>query len=184
MNDTKVSKFISLILRHKPEEIGLKLDKYGYIKVDDLLKCMINKGYNITIDDLNRIVVEDDKQRYSYSDDGMYIRANQGHSIEVDLSLENKEPPKYLYHGTTTRFLDSIMDKGICKMSRQYVHLSEDIETATKVGLRHGELVILKVSAKEMYGNGFDFYLSKNGVWLTDEVPVGFFEVNKEGKSK
>ena len=178
-SDTKTSKFISLILRHKPQEIGLKLDKYGYVKVSDLLVGMNNKGYNITNLDLDRIVSEDNKQRYSYSDDKLYIRANQGHSIPVNLELKSIIPPNILYHGTCIRVKDTIIKDGIKKMQRQYVHLSKDIETATQVGLRHGELIIFEISAFKMLKDGYKFYISENGVYLTDYVPSQYIKILK-----
>ncbi|HBJ1650855.1 TPA: RNA 2'-phosphotransferase [Clostridium botulinum] len=175
--DMKASKFMSLVLRHKPQEIGLKLNQYGYMSVKDLINGMNNKGYNITKEDIERIVKDDDKQRYSFSSDKLNIRANQGHSININLELEEKEPPIVLYHGTSTKFLENILNEGIKKQKRQYVHLSNDIETATKVGKRHGELVILEVNTQQMHEQGNKFYLSKNGVWLTDFVPRKFINI-------
>lgn len=175
--DMRVSKFISLVLRHKPEEIGLKLDEYGYIDISKLIKGINEKGYKVTIEDIERIVMEDDKQRYSFNDDKTKIKANQGHSIAVNLELKSIEPPSVLYHGTATRFRDSICKEGIKKQNRQYVHLSKDIETATKVGKRHGELVIFKINSQQMYQDGFKFYLSENKVWLTNYVPIKYLNV-------
>jgi len=172
--DMRISKFISLILRHKPEEIGLMLDEYGYINTLDLIKGLNKKGYKVTIADLERIVAEDNKQRYSFNDDKTKIKANQGHSITVNLELRVIKPPEVLYHGTATRFAESICKEGIKKQNRQYVHLSQDIETATKVGKRHGELVILKINSEEMYKDGYKFFLSENKVWLTDYVPTKY----------
>ncbi|AGF57539.1 putative RNA 2'-phosphotransferase [Clostridium saccharoperbutylacetonicum] len=172
--DMSISKFISLILRHKPEEIGLKLDEYGYIKTSDLIKGLNLKGYKVTISDIERIVAEDNKQRYSFNEDKSKIKANQGHSITVNLELQPIEPPKVLYHGTATRFSERICKEGIKKQNRQYVHLSSDVETATKVGKRHGELVIFKIDSDEMYKDGYKFYLSENKVWLTDYVPIKY----------
>lgn len=172
--DMKISKFLSLILRHKPEEIGLTLDQYGYINTPDLIRGLNEKGYNITISDIERIVAEDNKQRYSFNDDKTRIKANQGHSISVNLELQAIKPPKILYHGTATRFSESISKEGIKKQNRQYVHLSSDIETACKVGKRHGELIIFKVNSARMYEDGFEFYLSENKVWLTDYVPIKY----------
>lgn len=172
--DMRISKFISLILRHKPEEIGLKLDEYGYINTSDLIKGLNRKGYKVTISDIERIVAEDNKQRYSFNDDKSKIKANQGHSIAVNLELQAIEPPKVLYHGTATRFSESICKDGIKKQNRQYVHLSADIETAEKVGRRHGELVIFKIDGEQMYKDGYKFFLSENKVWLTDYVPIKY----------
>ena len=169
--DMKASKFLSLVLRHKPEEIGLQLDEYGWIVTNHLIGGINGKGYNIDISDIERIVTEDDKQRYSFNEDKTKIRANQGHSISVNLELNPVEPPIMLYHGTSKRVLNSICVDGITKQARQYVHLSADIETASKVGKRHGELVIFEVYSEQMYEEGYEFYLSNNGVWLTDFVP-------------
>ena len=173
--DMKASRFISLVLRHKPQEIGLELDKYGYINTIDLINGMNSKGYDVDISDIERIVAEDDKQRYSFNADKTKIRANQGHSIKVNLELQTIKPPDILYHGTSKRVFNSIVINGIDKQARQYVHLSTDIETASKVGKRHGELVIFKINSKYMYKDGYKFYLSDNGVWLTDFVPSEYF---------
>ncbi|NRT72703.1 RNA 2'-phosphotransferase [Clostridium beijerinckii] len=175
--DMRISKFISLILRHKPEEIGLTLDEYGYINTSDLIKGLNKKGHKVTISDIERIVAEDGKQRYSFDNDKTKIKANQGHSIKVNLELQVVEPPEVLYHGTATRFMDSIFREGIKKQNRQYVHLSADIETATKVGKRHGELVIFKINSEQMNKDGYKFFLSENKVWLTDYVPAKYFEI-------
>ena len=177
--DQKASKFISLILRHKPQEIGLQLDEYGYINTNDLIDGMNVKGYNVTILDIERIVAEDDKQRYSFNSDKSKIKANQGHSIEVNLELQPVKPPDILYHGTAKRVLDNILSQGITKQARQYVHLSADIETASKVGKRHGELVIFNVDSKRMNEDGYKFYLSDNGVWLVDFVPYEYLDIIK-----
>lgn len=172
--DMRISKFMSLILRHKPEEIGLKFDEYGYIKTSDLINGLNRKGYKVIISDIERIVDEDDKQRYSFNHDKSKIKANQGHSIAVNLELQAIEPPEVLYHGTATRFSENIFKEGIKKQARQYVHLSADIETATKVGKRHGELVIFKINSVQMYKDGYKFFLSENKVWLTDYVPIKY----------
>ena len=160
MNEKSISKYISLILRHKPEVAGVTLDERGWAKVNDLGKAQ-----------LYLIVMNDEKRRYSLSDDMQFIRANQGHSIPVDVELEEKEPPEYLWHGTAEKYFDSICKQGLIPKSRLYVHLSEDIDTAENVGKRHGEPVIFSVDAGQMYRDGYKFYLSKNGVWLTKEVP-------------
>lgn len=176
----KLSKFISLILRHQPDKIGIKLDEYGWANVDELINGINKTGrFHVDMKVIEEIVRKDEKQRYLLSEDKKSIRANQGHSISVNLQLEEKEPPEFLFHGTATRFLDSIYKIGINKGNRLYVHLSKDIETAEKVGERHGKPVILKIKAQEMYKEGYKFYISVNNVWLTDEVPVKFFEVCK-----
>ncbi|WP_343090162.1 RNA 2'-phosphotransferase [Clostridioides difficile] len=173
----KLSIFISLILRHKPETIGIKLDDYGYADVNELIEKINNTGRNINIEILEQIVKEDNKQRYSFNDDKSKIRANQGHSINVNVELRELEPPKYLYHGTATRFLDNIKNEGIIKQSRLYVHLSRDIDIAVKVGKRHGTPVILKINTGKMYENGYKFYLSENNVWLCEYIPFKYVEI-------
>ena len=172
---TSLSKFLSMVLRHKPETIGIKLDSHGWANVDELIDKMSKRKY-INKDILEYIVKNDEKQRYSFNEDKTLIRANQGHSIKVDVELEEKEPPDILYHGTATKFVDGIEKEGLKHQSRLYVHLSKDIDTATKVGLRHGELVIYEVKAKEMFNDGFKFFISANGVWLTDHVPVKYLQ--------
>jgi putative RNA 2'-phosphotransferase len=159
------SKFLSLILRHDPSKIGITLDTNGWADVTALCKKM-----PITIDVLKEIVYTDSKGRYSFSDDGLKIRANQGHSIDVDVELVEKQPPDILYHGTAEKFVDSIMAKGIRPMTRQYVHLSDNKETALAVGKRHGDPVVLIVDAAKAYDDADTFFLSKNNVWLTKIV--------------
>lgn len=171
-----LSKFISLILRHKPEAAGITLDEHGWADVQDLIEGIRKTGRSVDLDILEEIVRTDEKGRYSFSTDKALIRANQGHSIPVDVELKEKQPPQYLYHGTAEQFLDSIMAEGLKPMSRLYVHLSKDEETAVKVGKRHGKPVVLKVRAEEMWRNGHRFYLSANGVWLVKMVPVGYIE--------
>lgn len=173
MNLKRVSIYLSLILRHKPEQAGIKLDKHGWAKVDGLIKG-VSKKYPITIDILEEIVRTDEKQRYSFNEDHTLIRANQGHSIPVDLELQPIEPPRYLFHGTGKKYQESIENIGLISKERQYVHLSSDIDTAINVGKRHGEPVVYLVDSGEMYRRGFIFYQSKNGVWLTERVPVSF----------
>lgn len=169
MDLTKTSRFISLILRHKPEEIGISLDEHGWANVEELIR-----GVNIDMKTLEHIVETDDKQRYSFNKDKTLIRANQGHSIPVDVELEEAQPPKYLWHGTGEKYKQSIMRDGLIPKSRLYVHLSSDVETATTVGKRHGNVVLFRIDALKMYEDGFKFYLSKNGVWLTKHVPVSY----------
>ncbi|HFL2422519.1 TPA: RNA 2'-phosphotransferase [Clostridioides difficile] len=173
----KLSIFISLILRHKPETIGIKLDDYGYADVNELIEKINNTGRNINIEILEQIVKEDNKQRYSFNDDRSKIRANQGHSINVNVELRELEPPKYLYHGTATRFLDNIKNEGIIKQSRLYVHLSRDIDITVKVGKRHGTPVVLKINTGKMYENGYKFYLSENNIWLCKYIPFEYVEI-------
>lgn len=175
MNIQETSKFISLILRHKPETIGITLDEHGWANVDELI-AGISKTHEINREILEEIVRTDNKQRYSFNEDKTLIRANQGHSIPVDVELEEVEPPKYLYHGTGKKFRESIDAEGLKPKSRLYVHLSEDIETATKVGSRHGKPVVYRVFAGWMHKNGFRFYRSVNGVWLTKDVPTKYIK--------
>ncbi len=169
--EENLGRFISMVLRHKPESIGITLDEHGWADVEALIKAMNAHGKYINKVMLEKIVAENDKKRYSFDESHSKIRANQGHSIAVNLELEKKIPPEILYHGTATRFLESIQKSGLLKMGRQYVHLSKDVQTATKVGQRHGKVIVLKVDTKKMIQDGYDFYLSKNGVWLCDTVP-------------
>lgn len=171
---TTISKFISLVLRHKPETIGLVLDANGWANVDDLLRLARQNGTAIDRALLEKIVAESDKKRFAFDESGERIRANQGHSIDIDLALSPAAPPTVLYHGTATRFLDSIRQQGLVRGQRQHVHLSADESTALRVGQRHGKPVVLQVAASEMVEEGHLFYLSANGVWLTDAVPTRF----------
>jgi putative RNA 2'-phosphotransferase len=164
-DDVSLGKFISLILRHKPETIGITLDSEGWADVDELINGINAAGYSIDMETLERIVAENNKKRYTLSPDKKRIRANQGHSIDVQIDMEKREPPALLYHGTATRFLDSIKAEGIKKMSRQYVHLSPDIHTAAAVGKRHGAPAVLVIDAAKMHADGFEFRISANGVW-------------------
>lgn len=169
-----MSRFLSLVLRHKPETIGLKLDEYGYINVEELIKGVEDSGRSLDKTVLEEIVESDSKNRYSFSKDGAKIRANQGHSIKVDLGLKEVEPERSLYHGTATRFQGSINKKGLVKGSREYVHLSEDLDTAEEVGKRRGKPIIYKVDTERMVEEGYVFYKSKNNVWLTESVPAEY----------
>lgn len=169
-SDTKLSKFLSLVLRHKPETAGIQLDRHGWAEVDQLLAGMKTAGRPIDMEKLERIVRNDEKGRYSFDESHSRIRANQGHSIPVDLELRTKTPPDTLYHGTAVRALNGIREQGICHMSRQYVHLSKDAETAAKVGRRHGVPTILVLDSGQMSRDGIAFYLSENGIWLTEYV--------------
>lgn len=175
MNNTKLSKFLSYVLRHNPDSIGLTLDPQGWTSVDELMECAANSGTHFTKAQLVEVVQTNDKQRFSFSDDGLRIRANQGHSIPIDLGLEPVEPPEFLYHGTATRFLPSIQEGGLLPQKRHHVHLSADIETAVKVGQRHGKVVVLKIAAAQMHIDGHPFYCSENDVWLTDDVAPIYF---------
>jgi len=165
---------MSLVLRHQPEKIGLNLDENGWASVDELISKVKANGLPLDRELLEAVVRDNDKQRFTFSEDGDRIRANQGHSLSVNLNLESRKPPKILYHGTAIRFLDSIKEDGLDKRARQHVHLSDNLDTAAKVGARHGKAVILGVRALEMKEKGHTFFKSKNGVWLTDSVPVEF----------
>ena len=172
---TNISKYIALVLRHKPEEANLTLNKEGYCNTNDLIKAIRNKFGKFSMEDLETIVAEDSKGRYSFNKYKTMIRANQGHSTnQVDITFKEVVPPDVLYHGTATRFVNSIYESGLKPMSRQYVHLSKDEDTAVKVGSRHGDLFMFKVNSKQMYEDGYKFYLSENGVYLTKEVPVKY----------
>jgi len=173
MSLKETSKFISLILRHKPETIGITLDEHGWANVDELI-AGVAKTHPIDMAILEQIVAEDEKQRYSFNEDKTLIRANQGHSIPVDVELEEKQPPEILFHGTGEKYVSSINGQGLIPKSRLYVHLSSDEATALKVGQRHGKPFIYKVKSGEMYKDGYKFYRSVNGVWLTKSVPVKY----------
>jgi putative RNA 2'-phosphotransferase len=174
MQPRQISKFLSLVLRHEPEKIGLSLDAAGWVSVDDLMAACRQHGKMITFEQLKDVVANNDKQRFSFSADGNLIRANQGHSVAVELGYKPATPPVTLFHGTAVRFLNSIKEHGLLKGQRHHVHLSNDIETATKVGQRHGKPMVLYVNAEQMHHDGFIFYLSTNGVWLTEHVPVQY----------
>lgn len=175
MSITKTSKYLCLILRHKPEEIGITLDAHGWANVKELIKG-VNKTHKLDMEMLEEIVATDDKQRYSFNEDKTKIRANQGHSVNVDVELEEAIPPEYLFHGTATKYMNDIRKQGLIPKSRLYVHLSVDVETAVKVGERHGNPIIYCINALEMYNNGYKFYKSVNGVWLTKSVPLEYLD--------
>lgn len=175
MNLTKTSKYLSLILRHKPETIGITLDEHGWANVDDLI-AGIAKTHACDMDILEEIVRMDEKQRYSFNEDKTLIRANQGHSIPVDVELDEVSPPEELWHETGEKYTASIDAQGLIPKSRLYVHLSKDRDTALKVGKRHGKPVLYLVKSGEMAKDGYPFYLSKNGVWLTKKVPAKYLK--------
>lgn len=178
MDLKKTGVFISLILRHKPDVIGISLDEHGWANVQELISG-INKiqGHSIDMPMLEEIVRTDNKQRYSFNEDRSKIRANQGHSINVDVELKETVPPEKLYHGTGEKYVDSINREGLKPKSRLYVHLSKDVEIAVTVGSRHGKAVVYTVASGEMYRQGYTFYLSENGVWLTKNVPIDFMKI-------
>jgi putative RNA 2'-phosphotransferase len=169
--DVGKSKFLSLVLRHQPERIGVQLDENGWIEVDTLLSAMAAHGKEVSREELDRLVLENDKQRFAFSEDGSRIRANQGHSVEVDLALQAQEPPESLFHGTVEKFLPAIFQEGLQKRERHHVHLSPSLETAIKVGRRRGKPIVLEIASGPMHRDGHAFFVSGNGVWLVDQVP-------------
>ncbi len=173
---TKHSKFLSYILRHNPKAIDLTLDAQGWADVEELMMKANQSGKRFTFPILEEVVANNNKKRFAFNEDKTKIRANQGHSLRIDLGYTPVEPPEILYHGTATRFINSIRKKGLIKGSRHHVHLSEDVATAKAVGARHGVPVILKVKAKEMHKAGLHFYKSENGVWLTEHVPTSYLQ--------
>ena len=172
----KTSKFLSLVLRHRPELIGLDMDTAGWVDTRELLEKSKRKGYNLDFDTLEQVVANNNKKRFSFNDDQSRIRANQGHSVKIELGYEAVEPPEFLFHGTATRFIDSIQKQGLLKRNRHHVHLSAEEETARSVGGRHGKPVILVVQSRKMHQEGLPFFRSKNGVWLTEHVPPEFID--------
>ena len=167
---TSVSKFLSLVLRHEPQRIGIELDEAGWTSVDALLRKAAGAGQPISRQVLDEVVASSDKQRFAFSEDGLRIRANQGHSIEIDLDLPAIEPPDVLFHGTASRFLASILQSGLERRARHHVHLTQNLQTAASVGQRYGEVVILRIDAQAMFAKGHEFRCSANGVWLVDEI--------------
>ncbi len=165
---------MSLVLRHKPEEIGLQLDKHGWVRVDELLRKLKKANRKLSRDELIQLVENNDKKRFTLSEDGLRIRAAQGHSIDVDLGLEPQCPPDELYHSTASANLDAIFSEGLISGRRHQVHLSLDPDTAKRVGQRHGKPVVLRVEAQRMFNDGFEFLRADNGVWLTAKVPATY----------
>jgi putative RNA 2'-phosphotransferase len=177
----KISKSMSYVLRHRPDTIGIELQENGWIGVDELLRAFDRNGKPFTYEVLKRVVTENDKQRFEFSADGLQIRARQGHSVEVDLGYTPSEPPEKLYHGTATRNLDSIRAQGLVKGNRHHVHLSTNIETMFQVAMRHGKPAVLRVDSARMHGDGFQFFVTGNQVWLTDHVPPQYLSVTTHG---
>jgi putative RNA 2'-phosphotransferase len=175
----RTSKFLSLVLRHKPEEIGLTLHEGGWAFVEELITKINKKGGELTWEVLQFIVDNNDKKRFAFNEDRSMIRASQGHSVEVDLNLPVAIPPDVLFHGTSSDVVEVVLSEGLQRRSRHHVHLSVEPSTAVSVGGRHGKPVLLKVDAKGMQAAGFSFYISANGVWLTDEVPAAFLSLSK-----
>lgn len=167
----EASKFLSYVLRHQPDAIGITLDREGWVDISTLLTAAANDGKALAKEMIEVVVSTSDKKRFAISDDGLRIRAVQGHSTaSVDLTHVEMVPPEFLYHGTATRFLDSIRKDGLLPGSRRHVHLSDDKQTALTVGQRHGKPVVLKVKALLMHEQGFKFFQAENGVWLTAKV--------------
>ncbi|WP_394677453.1 RNA 2'-phosphotransferase [uncultured Sphingobacterium sp.] len=175
-----ISKFLSLVLRHQPETIGIELDQNGWTDVSNLIEKTNNYGIKLDRETLDQIVATNAKKRFSFNDTLDRIRASQGHSVEIELGYENQKPPEILYHGTSEKSVQSILSTGLEKRNRQHVHLSSDIETAMKVGQRHGKSFVFKVFAEQMYNDDFRFFISDNGVWLTDDVPIKYLKQNDE----
>ncbi|MEO0551549.1 MAG: RNA 2'-phosphotransferase [Pseudomonadota bacterium] len=180
MSTRKHSKRLSYVLRHAPEEVGLTLGDGGWVLIDDLLSGFHRKGWGMSREALDLAVETNDKKRFTISEDGRRIRAAQGHSVQIISDLKAIAPPALLHHGTAKRHLDAIMEQGLRPMSRQHVHLSLDLETAVKVGQRHGKPIVLHVASAEMAAEGFAFYRADNGVWLTDRVPPAFLSFTQD----
>jgi putative RNA 2'-phosphotransferase len=176
----KISKFLSLILRHKPESIGVSMSPHGWVKIDELIRAAQKHRIHLTKKLIDEVIKTNDKQRFTYSSDGESIRANQGHSVNIELELQPSTPPDTLYHGTAIRFMKEIRKTGLLKMNRQYVHLSLKKTTAYDVGKRQGKPIILTIDAQTMNQDGYEFYLSKNGVWLTKHVPSQYLSTEPE----
>jgi putative RNA 2'-phosphotransferase len=170
------SKFLSLILRHRPEVISVRLDENGWTDVETLIAQANRNGKDWSMELLELIVKNNNKNRFTFNDDKTQIRANQGHSVKVDLGFEPKQPPRILFHGTAEKYVESIEKTGLIKKNRNHVHLSLDVDTAANVGQRHGKPVIFEIDAEAMSRDGYAFYLSQNGVWLTDAVPVQYMK--------
>ncbi|MDQ3279551.1 MAG: RNA 2'-phosphotransferase [Bacteroidota bacterium] len=177
---TRLSKFLSLILRHQPQVIGLQLDAQGWAAVKELLQKLKDKQHPLNRETLEHIVATNNKKRFAFSKDGTKIRASQGHSLAVDLGYTPVPPPSILYHGTATSNREAILREGLQKRKRQHVHLSTDKETARRVGQRHGQPIVFEVAAAAMYGNGYLFFCSENGVWLTDSVPPQYLRLSSQ----
>jgi len=170
----KVSKYLSFILRHKPDAIDLILDLHGWACIDELIAKTVD--FDLSLELLQFVVETNDKQRFKISDDGIYIKANQGHSIDVTFDLVAVPPPSVLLHGTAERFIDSIRVSGLAKQNRHHVHLSENVTVAEAVGQRYGKAIVLQIDAEQMYADGFEFYKTENNVWLVDSVPIKYID--------
>lgn len=176
----QLSKFLSLILRHKPETIGIELDPNGWVDVNELIQKSNKNGIQFDRETLNHIVATNSKKRFAFNNKLDKIRASQGHSVEIKLGYKNQKPPEILFHGTSNKSVQSILETGLEKRNRQHVHLSSDIETAIKVGQRHGKPIVLVILAQKMYEDNFEFFISENGVWLTYYVPTKYLKLKDE----
>lgn len=174
---TRISKFLSLVLRHAPETVGLELEPNGWVGVEALRRACAAAGREFTRKELEEVVATNDKKRFAFNEDGTKIRASQGHSVDVELEFESRRPPALLYHGTAERNLGAIYAGGLQKMNRHHVHLSGDAETAQTVGARHGAPVVFEIDAAAMTAAGHEFFVSANGVWLVDHVPPEFLRM-------
>ncbi len=170
-NEKRISKFMSYVLRHNPQSINIKIDNNGWVLVDELIK---KSKYKVNLDIIKYVVENNDKKRFAFNEDFTKIRANQGHSLKIDLEYLPVKPPDFLYHGTADKFFTSIQKKGLLKRNRHHVHLSTEKETAYNVGKRHGKPIVLKILSQKMYEKGFQFFISENGVWLTNHVPYDY----------
>lgn len=177
---TSLSKLMSYALRHHPEELGIKLDENGWVSLKTFTQALQSRDRTISVDEVRNVVESCEKQRFSIDEAQQKIRANQGHSIQVDLQLEAKQPPNILYHGTVDRFLDSIFRDGLLPQLRHHVHLTESLNTAKSVGARRGRAVILEIETRELVSNGAQFYLSENQVWLIDHVPSQYIKLKQQ----
>ncbi len=170
----QISKRLSYVLRHAPESIGIELSRGGWTSVDQLLDALARSGFHVSLETLENVITENDKQRFELSGDLSLIRARQGHSVQIEMDYEPVKPPDMLYHGTATRFLESILEHGLIKGTRQHVHLSTNYQTMVQVGSRHGKPVVLSIDAKSMFESGHEFFVTGNHVWLTEHVPPDF----------
>lgn len=180
----RASKYLSKHLRHQPERLGLTLEPGGWVRVDELLAACRARNFPLTRAELDEVVERNDKRRFSFDASREMIRANQGHTIEVDLQLEAGVPPPVLYHGTGSRSVESILNSGLRKMARHHVHLSVEVETAARVGARHGRPTVLEVDAAAMHRDGYEFYVSANGVWLVESVPPKYLRKLQQDSTK
>jgi putative RNA 2'-phosphotransferase len=173
----EISKFMSYALRHKPQDAGITVDKNGWTRVDSLIESANKNGYELDMEKLKLIVEHNNKKRFILSEDNLKIRANQGHTIKIDLQLKKTVPPVILYHGSAVQNINSILKHGLLKKTRHHVHLSKDIPTAISVGQRYGKPVLFEIDSKQMFADGIHFYLSENGVWLCDEVKPKYLKI-------